>query len=146
MGSAGAGPQPPASEYAASRGNVLGRMTALTLLTPVRRQWLWFLRLGFRLAPYSPLRDHIIQFNFIKYVRWVLVDGLDGEGSENWIIPVAVLVMAVLGAVVGWLLPGVAGPDATQQRGALIGAVVGVVMLVLGIVVFFLLLSGFDGA
>ena len=34
----------------------------------------------------------------------------------------------------------------TQQRGALIGAVVGVVMLVLGIVVFFLLLSGFDGA
>jgi hypothetical protein len=79
MGSAGAGPQPPASEYAASRGNVLGRMTALTLMTPVRRQWLWFLRLGFRLAPYSPLRDHIIQFNFIKYVRWVLVDGLDGE-------------------------------------------------------------------
>jgi hypothetical protein len=70
----------------------------------------------------------------------------DGEGSENWIIPVAVLVMAVLGAVVGSLLPGVAGPDATQQRGALIGAVVGVLMLVLGIVVFFLLLSGFDGA
>jgi hypothetical protein len=70
----------------------------------------------------------------------------DGEGSENWIIPVAVLVMAVLGAVVGSLLPGLAGPDATQQRGALIGAVVGVAMLVLGLVVFFLLLSGFDGA
>ena len=79
MGTAGAGPRPPASEYAASQGNVQGRMTALTLMTPVRRQWLWFLRLGFRLAPYSPLRDHIIQFNFIKYVRWVLVDGLDGE-------------------------------------------------------------------
>ena len=30
MGSAGAGPQPPASEYAPSRGNVLGRMTALS--------------------------------------------------------------------------------------------------------------------
>ena len=59
MGTAGAGPRPPASEYAASQGNVLGRMTALTLMTPVRRQWLWFLRLGFRLAPYSPLRDHI---------------------------------------------------------------------------------------
>jgi hypothetical protein len=25
---------------------------------------------------------HIIQFNFIKYVRWVLVDGLDGEDLE----------------------------------------------------------------
>jgi len=70
----------------------------------------------------------------------------DGEGSENWIVPVAVLLMAVLGAVVGSMLPGLAGADATQQRGALIGAAVGVGMLVLGIVVFFLLLSGFDGA
>jgi len=71
---------------------------------------------------------------------------LDGEGSENWIIPVAVLVMAVLGAIVGSMLPGLAGPGATQQRGAVIGAVVGVVMLVLGLVVFFALLNGFDGA
>lgn len=70
----------------------------------------------------------------------------DGEGSENWIVPVAVLLMAVLGAVVGSMLPGLAGPDATQRRGAVIGAVVGVAMLILGIVVFFLLLSGFDGA
>jgi hypothetical protein len=54
--------------------------------------------------------------------------------------------MAVLGAVVGSMLPGLAGSDATQPRGALIGAAVGVSMLVLGIVVFFLLLSGFDGA
>jgi hypothetical protein len=70
----------------------------------------------------------------------------DGEGSENWIIPVAVLLMAVLGAIVGSMLPGLAGAGATQQRGAMIGAAVGVAMLVLGIVVFFLLLSGFDGA
>ncbi len=70
----------------------------------------------------------------------------DGEGSENWIIPVAVALMAVLGALIGSMLPGLAGPGATQQRGALIGAVVGVGMLVLGIVIFFLLLSGFDGA
>jgi hypothetical protein len=70
----------------------------------------------------------------------------DGEGRENWIIPVAVLLMAVLGGIVGSLLPGLAGSDATQQRGALIGAAVGVGMLALGIVVFFLLLNGFDGA
>jgi peptidoglycan/LPS O-acetylase OafA/YrhL len=70
----------------------------------------------------------------------------DDDGSENWIVPVAVLLMAVLGAVVGSMLPGLAGPDATPSRGALIGAAVGVAMLVLGIVVFFLLLSGFDGA
>jgi hypothetical protein len=70
----------------------------------------------------------------------------DGEGSENWIVPAAVALMAVIGAIVGSMLPGLAGPAATQQRGALIGAVVGVAMLVLGLVVFFLLLSGFDGA
>ena len=70
----------------------------------------------------------------------------DGEGSENWILPLAVLIMVVIGAVVGALLPGLAGAGATQQRGAMIGAVVGVGMLVLGVVVFFLLLSGFDGA
>ena len=70
----------------------------------------------------------------------------DSEGTENWIIPVAVALMAVLGAIVGSMLPGLAGDGATQQRGALIGAAVGVGMLVLGIVIFFLLLSGFDGA
>jgi len=70
----------------------------------------------------------------------------DGEGSENWILPVAVALMGVLGAVVGSLLPGLAGAGATQQRGALVGAAVGVAMLVLGVVLFFLLLSGFGGA
>src|SRR5689334_13873000 len=70
----------------------------------------------------------------------------DGEGSENWLVPVAVVIMLVIGAAVGAMLPGLAGAGATQQRGAMIGAAVGVAMLVLGIVVFFLLLSGFDGA
>ena len=70
----------------------------------------------------------------------------DGEGTENWIIPVAVLVMVVLGAIVGSMLPGLAGSGASQQRGALIGAALGVGMLVLAVAVFFLLLSGFDGA
>jgi hypothetical protein len=70
----------------------------------------------------------------------------DGEGTENWIIPVAVLLMAVVGAIVGSMLPGLAGPGATQQRGAVIGAAVGVAMLVVGIIIFFLLLSGFEGA
>jgi hypothetical protein len=70
----------------------------------------------------------------------------DGEGTENWIIPVAVLLMAVVGAIVGSMLPGLAGQGATQQRGAMIGAGVGVAMLVVGIIIFFLLLSGFEGA
>jgi hypothetical protein len=70
----------------------------------------------------------------------------DDEGTENWIIPVAVLLMAILGAIVGSMLPGLAGAGASQQRGAVIGAAVGVAMLLVGIIIFFLLISGFDGA
>jgi hypothetical protein len=70
----------------------------------------------------------------------------DDEGSENWIVPVAVALMVVLGALVGSMLPSIAGAGATKGRGAFIGAAVGVGMLVLGVVIFFLLLSGFDGA
>jgi len=61
-------------------GNVHGRMTGLTLFTPIRRQWVWLLRLGFRAAPHLPFtRRHILQFNFIKFVRWTIVPRLDGE-------------------------------------------------------------------
>ena len=71
---------------------------------------------------------------------------LDGEDTENWIIPVQLLLMALVGALVGWALPAVAGPAATKRRGALVGAVIGVAAGVLGLLVFFLLLSGLDGA
>lgn len=70
----------------------------------------------------------------------------DGEGSENWILPVALLAMAVLGAVVGRLLPGLGGAGASVARSAWIGAVVGVVASLAGFVIFFLLISGLDGA
>jgi hypothetical protein len=68
------------------------------------------------------------------------------DDNENWIIVVAVALMVLVGLVVGALRPGLAGPNASRARGARVGAVVGVAMLVLGVVVFFLLLSGFDGA
>ena len=71
---------------------------------------------------------------------------LDGEGTENWILPVQLLLMAVVGAVVGRLLPEVAGEGATPRRAVVVGALVGVGAAVLGLVVFFLLLSGLDGA
>src|SRR5688572_10611125 len=70
----------------------------------------------------------------------------DSEGSENWILPGAIALIVVLGALVGAALPGIAGPEASRARGALVGALVGVGMLVVGVVIFFLLLSGFDGA
>jgi hypothetical protein len=66
----------------------------------------------------------------------------DGEGSENWILPLQVAGMAVVGAVVGVLLPGLAGPGATRARAAGVGAGVGVACAVLGVLVFFVLLAG----
>jgi hypothetical protein len=70
----------------------------------------------------------------------------DEQGTENWIIPIALVGMAALGAVVGSLLPGLAGASASRRRGALIGAAVGIGALAVGVVLFFLLISGFRGA
>ena len=60
-------------------GNTAGRMTALTLFTPIRKRWAGVLRAGFTAVPHLPIRVHIIQFNFIKFVRWTIVEKLDGE-------------------------------------------------------------------
>ncbi len=55
-------------------------MTGLTLFTPVRRQWLWMLAIGMPITRRLPfMRRHILQFNFIKFVRWTIVRRLDGE-------------------------------------------------------------------
>jgi hypothetical protein len=68
---------------------------------------------------------------------------LDGEGNENWIVPAQLAGMAVIGAIVGALLPGLAGAGASSGRAAKIGAIVGVAMAVVGVAVFFVLLNGF---
>ena len=54
--------------------------------------------------------------------------------------------MALVGAAVGALLPGLAGAGSAPARGSIIGAAIGVGMAILGVVIFFLLLSGFSGA
>ena len=71
---------------------------------------------------------------------------LDGEGTENWIIPVQLLLMAAVGALVGRLMPALAGPDATRGRAVLVGVVAGLAAAALGLIIFFLLLNGLDGA
>jgi hypothetical protein len=68
---------------------------------------------------------------------------LDGEGNENWIVPAQLVGMAIVGAVVGTLLPGLAAAGASGGRAARTGAIVGVGMAVLGVAIFFVLLSGF---
>ena len=68
----------------------------------------------------------------------------DGEGTENAILPAQLGAMAVLGALVGVGMPGVA--SGSTRRRALVGAALGVLAALAGVVLFFLLLSGFDGA
>ena len=66
----------PATAAPAARGpgNTIGRMTGLTLFTPVRPQWLAVLKAGFWLGKYVPLaQKHILQFDFIHFVRWTIV-------------------------------------------------------------------------
>ena len=61
-------------------GNEIGRMTGLTMLTPIRPQWLWVLRIGFFGGRFFPAAQNaILQFDFIHYVRWSVVRGLPGE-------------------------------------------------------------------
>lgn len=67
---------------------------------------------------------------------------LDGEDTDNWVLPAAFVAMAVFGAVVGSILPGLAGPHASAGRGRAVGAVAGVAMVALGALVFYVLLNG----
>ena len=62
-------------------GNTIGRLTGLTLFTPVRSRWLPVAKAGFFLGKFVPLaQKHILQFDFIHYVRWTHVRKLpDGQ-------------------------------------------------------------------
>jgi hypothetical protein len=57
-------------------------MVGLTLFTPIRPQWVWLLKLAFPLARrLSFMQHHVLQFEFIHYVRWAILrkDQLRGE-------------------------------------------------------------------
>ena len=71
---------------------------------------------------------------------------LDDPGTENWIVPVQLLLMAAVGAAVTVALPGLAREGASTGRRAMTGAWWGLLAAFVGVVVFWLLLNGFDGA
>ncbi len=70
----------------------------------------------------------------------------DGGGAENWIAPVALLAMAVVGAALAVALPGLARAGASTARRALTGMWWGLLGLAVGLVVFWFLLNGLNGA
>ena len=71
---------------------------------------------------------------------------VDGEGAENWIIVVDLVAMAAVGAVATVALPGLAREGASTGRRAMTGAWWGLLAAFVGVVVFWLLLSGIGGA
>ena len=84
----------------------------------------------------------------------VLASFLDGPSTENLVIPVDLVLMALVGMLVWRLVPepnaaGAHAPSSPASGGArtlLVGAAVGVAAAVVGLVLFFLLISGLDGA
>jgi len=65
-------------------GNAIGRMTGLTLFTPIRRQWRPVLAAAMWLGKWVPFAQrHILQFDFIHYVRWTIVKDLPYDGPPQ---------------------------------------------------------------
>ena len=71
---------------------------------------------------------------------------LDGPTTENLVLPAQLLLMAGVGALVGFALPEVVGAGTTPRRGARIGVLLGIAAALVGVLLFFLLLNGFSGA
>jgi hypothetical protein len=70
----------------------------------------------------------------------------DGRGTKNWIVPLQLLVMAVIGAGVTVALPALARAGAPTARRALTGAWWGLLAALVGVLTFWLLLTGSRGA
>ena len=78
------GVQGPRSEDSVQPGNVIGRMTGLTLFTPIRRRWRPVLAAAMWLGKWAPLAgNHILKFDFIHYVRWTIVRDLPYDGPPQ---------------------------------------------------------------
>jgi hypothetical protein len=71
---------------------------------------------------------------------------LDGPGTEGWIVPAQLVVMAAAGAAVTVALPAMARADATTGRRAMTGAWWGLLAALVGVVVFWFALNGIRGA
>jgi hypothetical protein len=71
---------------------------------------------------------------------------LDDQGTENWIIPVQLVVMAAIGAGVTFALPALARASSSTARRVMTGVGWGLLAAFVGVLVFWLLINGFGGA
>ncbi len=65
---------------------------------------------------------------------------LDGQSTESMIVPIALVLMALVGTITGYLLPGLAGFGSSTVRSAGVGALIGVAAALGGVALFSLLL------
>ena len=72
----------------------------------------------------------------------VVATFLDGESTDQLVAPVQLVLMALLGALVGYASPQLGGSAGSRARGVGAGVLVGVLAALIGDVVFFLLLGG----
>ena len=70
----------------------------------------------------------------------------DGEGTENWIAPVQLLLMAAIGAGLAVALPALAREGASTGRRAMTGMWWGLLAALVGVLLFWFLVNGLNGA
>lgn len=70
----------------------------------------------------------------------------DGEGTENWIVPVQLLAMAGIGAGLAVALPALAREGAPTGRRAMTGVWWGLLAALVGVLVFWFAINGITGA
>ena len=71
---------------------------------------------------------------------------LDGPDTENLVLPAQLVLMAGVGAFVGFALPDLTPAGSTVRRRAGIGALLGLAAAMIGVILFFLLLNGVPGS
>ena len=71
---------------------------------------------------------------------------LDGQGTENWIIPVQLIAMAAIGAALAIALPALAREGAGTGRRARTGIWWGLLAALVGVLIAWFALNGLRGA
>ena len=95
----------------------------------------WLLRIG---AVVALLALGVLSLPLVAMV-------FDAPGQEGWIIPVQIVVMTLIGAGVGLLVPAFAGARASRARAATVGALVALLGVAISLVLFVVLLRGLGG-
>lgn len=98
----------------------------------------------------SPTQQRVVGFGILLVAGMLSLPVaaflFDGEGTENWIAPTQMILMAAVGAGVTVALPAMWRAGVSTGRRAFNGVFLGLLFAFVGMLVFFLLLNGLTGA